>query len=58
MTTFGFELAVDANLATVLIGANSGLNMISAGYYASVFGLLNVYTRPLGGFFADMLYAR
>lgn len=57
MTTFGFELAVDANIASVLV-ANNGLSQLKAGYYGSTFGFLNLVTRPFGGFLADRLYAR
>lgn len=57
-TTFGFELAVDSVLATVLLEPHPELGQLNAGYLASVFGLLNVWTRPLGGFIADLLYAR
>lgn len=57
MTTFGFELAVDANIASVLV-ANNRLTQLEAGYYGSTFGFLNLVTRPFGGFLADRLYAR
>ncbi|BGP40529.1 hypothetical protein JCM10449v2_004491 [Rhodotorula kratochvilovae] len=57
MTTFGLELCVDANIASVLV-ANNGLTQLKAGYYGSIFGFLNVVTRPSGGFIADRLYAR
>lgn len=61
MTTFGFELAVDANLANVLFashGKEKGFGQTQAGYYASTFGFLNVITRPLGGILADRLYKK
>ncbi|KAJ9104551.1 hypothetical protein QFC21_002048 [Naganishia friedmannii] len=58
MTTFGFELAVDSILANVIIKKHPTLGMEKAGYYASVFGLLNIVTRPLGGILADMLYRK
>ncbi|BGO91810.1 hypothetical protein NBRC10512_007607 [Rhodotorula toruloides] len=57
MTTFGFELAVDANIASVLV-ANNKLTQLEAGYYGSTFGFLNLVTRPFGGYLADRLYAR
>ncbi|GAA5897945.1 hypothetical protein JCM8208_003198 [Rhodotorula glutinis] len=56
MTTFGMELAVDANIASVLV-ANNGLTQLKAGYYGSTFGFLNLVTRPAGGWFADRIYA-
>ncbi|GHJ84651.1 hypothetical protein NliqN6_1053 [Naganishia liquefaciens] len=58
MTTFGFELAVDSILANVILKHHPNLGMEKAGYYASVFGLLNIVTRPLGGILADMLYRK
>ncbi|KAK4702453.1 MFS transporter, NNP family, nitrate/nitrite transporter, partial [Phenoliferia sp. Uapishka_3] len=61
MTTFGFELAVDANLANVLFASHSktkGFGQVNAGYYASTFGFLNFVTRPMGGFLADRIYIR
>lgn len=57
MTTFGMELAVDANIASVLV-ANNGLTQLNAGYYGAVFGFLNIVTRPAGGWFADLAYRR
>jgi NNP family nitrate/nitrite transporter-like MFS transporter len=58
MTTFGFELAVDSNLASVLLAPHPTLGQLNAGYLASIFGLLNIITRPLGGYFADLLYRK
>ncbi|GAA5966679.1 hypothetical protein JCM21900_005651 [Sporobolomyces salmonicolor] len=60
MTTFGFELAVDANLANVLYSDHKSpsFGQLRAGYYASTFGFLNVITRPLGGYVGDKLYPR
>lgn len=58
MTTFGFELAVDSILANVILKHHPELGLEKAGYYASVFGLLNIVTRPLGGILADLLYAK
>ncbi|GAA5999897.1 hypothetical protein JCM10207_005961 [Rhodosporidiobolus poonsookiae] len=60
MTTFGAELALDGNLANVLYADHKSatFGQIDAGYLAAVFGLLNLFTRPGGGFIADMLYRR
>ncbi|GAA5913646.1 uncharacterized protein JCM6883_004037 [Sporobolomyces salmoneus] len=55
-TTFGFELAVDANLANVLDGDHPGLGQLKAGYYTSTFGFLNIVTRPFGGYLGDKVY--
>ncbi|GAA5907065.1 hypothetical protein JCM5296_006581 [Sporobolomyces johnsonii] len=60
MTTFGFELAVDANLANVLYSdhKSASFGQLRAGYYASTFGFLNVVTRPFGGYIGDKIYPR
>jgi len=57
-TTFGFELAVDANLASVLFAAHKNLGQLNAGYYAATFGFMNVWTRPLGGIVGDLVGGR
>lgn len=60
MTTFGYELAIDANLATVLytIFKSPTFGQTKAGYIAGIYGLLNVFTRPLGGYFGDLVYVK
>ncbi|TCD62455.1 hypothetical protein EIP91_006882 [Steccherinum ochraceum] len=58
MMTFGYELAIDANLANVLFGLFRTLGQTKAGYIASIYGLLNVFTRPLGGYFGDLIYKK
>ncbi|GAA5821556.1 hypothetical protein JCM3770_006822 [Rhodotorula araucariae] len=60
MTTFGFELAVDSSLPNVLYAEHksASFGQLQAGYYTSIFGFLNVITRPAGGWIADMLYRR
>lgn len=58
MTTFGFELAVDSILANVILRYHPTIGMEKAGYYASIFGLLNIITRPLGGILADLMYRK
>jgi len=59
-TTLGYQLAVDANLAEVLVSLNEStpIDSTKAGYLASVFGFLNVVARPLGGYFGDVVYRR
>ncbi|GAA5870769.1 hypothetical protein JCM3774_001673 [Rhodotorula dairenensis] len=57
MTTFGFELCVDSYLPNVLV-ANNKLTQLHAGYLVSVFGFMNIVTRPAGGFLGDALYRR
>jgi NNP family nitrate/nitrite transporter-like MFS transporter len=58
MTSFGFELAVDSNLGNDIFRAHPSLGWIDAGYLASIFGLLNIFCRPIGGIIADTMYAR
>ncbi|KAJ7159435.1 nitrate/nitrite porter [Mycena filopes] len=62
LTTFGLELVLDAQMANVLFNLfnkrTPGLNQKKAGYYTSIFGLLNLVTRPLGGFLGDAVYRK
>ncbi|KAB5593145.1 Nitrate transporter [Ceratobasidium theobromae] len=60
VTTFGFELAVDANLVNVLYGLYKSptFGQLKAGYITAIYGLLNIFTRPLGGLIGDMVYRR
>jgi NNP family nitrate/nitrite transporter-like MFS transporter len=61
-TTFGLELILDAQMANVLFNLFnrhiSGFDQTKAGYYTSVFGFLNLVTRPVGGFLGDAVYRR
>lgn len=60
LTTFGVELAIDSQMSNVLFGLYSknipGFSQTTAGYYTSIFGFLNLVTRPLGGYVGDLLY--
>lgn len=38
--------------------ANNELTQLHAGYLVSVFGFMNIVTRPAGGFLGDALYRR
>ncbi|KAH9931316.1 major facilitator superfamily domain-containing protein [Fomitopsis serialis] len=60
LTTFGFELAVDANLSNVLFSMyqSKTFGQTKAGYIAAIYGLLNVFSRAFGGYFGDMIYRR
>lgn len=62
VTTFGFELALDAKMADVLYmmykGKLEGFSQTTAGYYTSIFGFLNIVTRPFGGYVGDVVYRR
>lgn len=50
LTTFGFELAMDANLASLLfdIYHDMDFGQTKAGYIAAIYGLLNVFSRAFG----------
>lgn len=60
VTTFGFELAIDSNLANILfaIYKSKSFGQTKAGYITSIFGLLNFFTRPAGGLVGDLVYKR
>ncbi|THH10728.1 hypothetical protein EW146_g8278 [Bondarzewia mesenterica] len=62
MASFGLELAVDANLTTVLFNLfharDASFGQTKAGYYTALFGALNIFTRPMGGHLADMIYEK
>lgn len=56
LTTFGTELAVESILSALYEQHKKDWPMKKAGDWASMMGLLNVVTRPLGGFISDILY--
>ncbi|KAH9947041.1 major facilitator superfamily domain-containing protein [Amylocystis lapponica] len=60
LTTFGYELAIDANLSNVLYGLykSPSFGQTKSGYVAAIYGLMNVYSRPLGGYIGDLVYIR
>lgn len=59
ITTFGGELAVESVLSALYVQRSHGTwSQSYAGSWGSMLGLLNVVTRPLGGFIADYLYKR
>lgn len=58
--TFGLETAMDAalpGLITTLFQSRT-FTAVDAAYAASMYGLLNIYARPLGGIISDLLYSR
>ncbi|KAH0839337.1 major facilitator superfamily domain-containing protein [Lanmaoa asiatica] len=59
-TTFGYELAIDANLANVLFNLmkSPSFGQTKAGYIAGIYGFLNVFSRPLGGYCGDLIYKK
>ena len=58
--TFGAELAINSNLSSFYIQASGTppWSQTLAANWAAMYGLLNVVTRPAGGYIADMLYPR
>ncbi|KAJ3562977.1 hypothetical protein NP233_g9238 [Leucocoprinus birnbaumii] len=60
LTTFGVELAIDSKMADVLFSLynkrDPSFTQTTAGYYTSIFGFLNIVTRPLGGYLGDVIY--
>lgn len=56
--TFGCELAINGILSTFYIQASQkpAWSQSYAGDWAAMYGLLNVVSRPLGGYIADSLY--
>ncbi|KAG6331788.1 hypothetical protein ID866_7301 [Astraeus odoratus] len=60
LTAFGYELAIDANLANVLLSLYKSptFGQTKAGYIASIFGFMNVFARPAGGYLGDLVYKK
>jgi MFS transporter, NNP family, nitrate/nitrite transporter len=56
--SFGGELAINSYLASYYLRNFPELGQTHAGQWASMFGLLNVFTRPLGGIISDLLYRK
>lgn len=61
LCSFGSEIAVEGVISdfyvqTALEINNQHWSAQKAGNWAAIFGLLNVFTRPLGGYLADRLY--
>lgn len=58
--SFGGELAVNSILSSWYLQhfAHLGWTQTHSGQVAAIFGLLNVVTRPAGGFLADYIYAK
>jgi MFS transporter, NNP family, nitrate/nitrite transporter len=54
----GGELAINSYLASYYLKNFPDLGQTRAGQWASMFGLLNVFTRPLGGIVSDLLYKK
>ncbi|CAF0896429.1 unnamed protein product [Adineta steineri] len=61
LCSFGSELAVEGIISDFYIQTTKNKDGIvwnsqTAGNWAAMFGLLNVITRPLGGYISDVLY--
>lgn len=54
--TFGAELAIESILASYYALNFPHLGQTKCGQWAAMFGLLNVITRPLGGFVSDKIF--
>lgn len=54
--SFGGELAINSILGAYYLKNFPSLGQTKSGQWAAMFGLLNIVTRPLGGFIADLLY--
>jgi MFS transporter, NNP family, nitrate/nitrite transporter len=54
--TFGAELSFDSSLGSYYTKNFPSMGQTKSGEWAAMFGLLNVVTRPLGGYVADYLY--
>ena len=55
---FGWELCMDANLASTLYAshASASFTQLTAGQLGSLFGVVNIIARPVGGYLADLLF--
>ncbi|KAL6705428.1 hypothetical protein ACN47E_006693 [Coniothyrium glycines] len=54
--SFGGELAINSILGAYYLKNFPYLGQTTSGRWAAMFGLLNVVTRPLGGFIGDCIY--
>lgn len=56
--SFGAELAINSILGAYYLKNFPKLQQTGSGRWAAMFGLLNLVTRPAGGFISDIIYAR
>ncbi|KAI8941962.1 hypothetical protein NX059_000072 [Plenodomus lindquistii] len=54
--SFGGELAINSVLGAYYLKNFPYLGQTNSGRWAAMFGLLNIITRPLGGFIGDLIY--
>lgn len=58
VTTFGGELAIESVISALYQQHQPSFSQSLAGNWGSMLGLLNVVSRPLGGYISDVLYLR
>ncbi|KAL3158244.1 hypothetical protein ABBQ38_010496 [Trebouxia sp. C0009 RCD-2024] len=51
--SFGVELALD-NVLPAYLGSQFGYSIVKAANYAAIFGMMNFWARPLGGYLSDL----
>ncbi|KAK3214009.1 hypothetical protein GRF29_28g1787169 [Pseudopithomyces chartarum] len=54
--SFGGELAINSILGSYYLKNFPYLGQTTSGRWAAMFGLLNIITRPAGGFFGDLIF--
>jgi len=54
--SFGGELAINSILGSYYLKNFPYLGQTQSGRWAAMFGLLNIVSRPAGGFFADLIF--
>jgi NNP family nitrate/nitrite transporter-like MFS transporter len=54
--SFGSELSINAILGAYYLKNFPKLGQTSSGRWAAMFGILNIYGRPIGGIVSDLLY--
>lgn len=54
--SFGGELAINSILGAYYLENFPTLDQTGSGRWAAMFGLLNIFTRPMGGFISDLIY--
>lgn len=54
--SFGGELAINSILGSYYLKNFPHLGQTTSGRWAAMFGLLNIITRPAGGFFGDLVF--
>jgi len=56
--SFGAELAINSILGTYYAANFTTLGQTGSGRWAAMFGLLNIFARPWGGYVSDLIYVR